>query len=195
MRKVAIVIAVTLILVIAAAVIFAATFDINSYHRTIQSQLEERLGRPVTLGAMRLNLFPVRFSVKDLAIADDRSFNPDAPFLKAQQLDVSVKLLPLLHNQIEVDSLTLQRPVIDVIKNEAGKWNTATLGRLENAPMQKQQPEANQPAPRPSPSSAAGQEVTLSELAIRDGQVSILDKQKSKKPSLYDHIDITLTNF
>src|SRR5215831_1659331 len=194
MRKILIVIGIIL-LVIAAVVIFAATFDVNSYRQIVQSQLEKRLGRPVTLGAMRLSFFPVRFSAKDLAIGDDPRFNPDAPFLKAQQLDVSVKLLPLLHKQIEVDSLTLQRPVIDLIKNEAGKWNTASLGRLENAPMQKQQPEANQPAPRPSPASAAGQEVTLSELAIRDGQVSILDKQKSKMPSLYDHIDITLTNF
>src|SRR5215831_4171467 len=160
MRKIAIVIGITLILVIAAAVIFAATFNVNTYRGTIQSQLEKRLGRTVTLGAMRLNLFPIRFSAKDLAIADDPSFNPDAPFLKAQQLDVSVKLLPLLHNQIEVDSLTLQRPVIDLIKNEAGKWNTASLGRLENA----QQAGSNQPAPRPSPASAAGQEVTLSEL-------------------------------
>src|SRR5215471_4838745 len=195
MRKIAIVIGITLILVIAAAVIFAATFNVNTYRGTIQSQLEKRLGRTVTLGAMRLSLFPIRFSAKDLAIADDPSFNPDAPFLKAQQLDVSVKLLPLLHNQIEVDSLALQRPVIDLIKNEAGKWNTASLGRPENAPLQKQQPESNQPAPRPSPASAAGQEVTLSELAIRDGQVSILDKQKSKMPSLYDHIDITLKDF
>src|SRR5215469_462965 len=195
MRKIAIVIGITLILVIAAAVIFAATFDINSYHRTIQSQLEERLGRPVTLGAMRLSLFPIRFSAKDLVIADDPSFNPDAPFLKVQQLDVSVKLLPLLHKQIEVDSLTLQRPTIDLIKNQAGRWNTASLGHPENAPVQKQQAESNQPAPHPSPASTAGQEVTLSELAIRDGQVSILDKQKSKMPSLYDHIDITLTDF
>src|SRR6202030_4396976 len=28
-----------------------------------------------------------------------------------------------------------------------------------------------------------------------DGQVSILDQQKSKTPSLYDHIDITLKDF
>lgn len=199
MRKVFIIIGVIVVLLIAAAMIFAATFDVNSYHQAIQSQFEKRLGRPVTLGTMRLRLFPIRFAAKDLAIGDDPRFNPDAPFLKAQQLDVSVKLLPLLHKQIEVDSLTLQRPSIDLIKNEAGAWNTASLGHPESATKpeaeaQKQQAEPKQPAPRPSPASA-GHEFTLSKLAIRDGQVSILDKQKSKTPSLYDHIDITLTDF
>jgi len=200
MRKVFIIIGVIVVLLIVAAAIFAATFDVNSYHQTIQSQLEKRLGRPVTLGTMRLRLFPVRFTAKDLVIGDDPRFNQDAPFLKAQQLDVSVKLLPLLHEQIEVDSLTLQRPSIDLIKNEAGAWNTASLGHPESATKpeaqaQKPQPEPKQPAPRPSPASAAGEEFTLSKLAIRDGQVSILDKQKSMRPSLYDHIDITLTDF
>ena len=196
MRRIGIVIGIIFILVFAAAVIFVATFDVNSYRQTIQSQLQKRLGRPVTLGEMRMKFFPLRFNAKDLAIGEDPSFSPAGPFLKAQQLDVSVKLLPLLYRQIQVDSLTLQRPSIDLIKNEAGTWNTASLGRPENAPAQKPQAESKRPAPSNSPeASAAGEEVTLRELAIRDGQVSVLDKQKSKTPSLYDHIDITLSDF
>ena len=196
MRKIGIVIGIIFILVFAAAVIFVATFDVNSYRQTIQSQLQKRLGRTVTLGEMRMKFFPLRFSAKDLAIGEDPSFNPDGPFLKAQQLDVSVELLPLLYRQIQVTSLTLQRPSIDLIKSEAGTWNTASLGRPENAPAQKPHAESKQPAPSSSPqASAAGEEVTLSELKIRDGQVSILDKRKSKAPSLYDHIDITLSDF
>src|SRR5262249_10862868 len=184
-RKLGIVIGITFLFVIVAAVVFATTFDVNAYRRTIQSQLEKRLGRPVTLGEMRLRLFPGRFAAKDLAIADDPSFNPRAPFLKAQHLDISVKLLPLLHKQIDVNSLTLERPSIDLIKNDAGTWNTASLGQSENARSAMAPASSSQP-------SAGEQPVRLSELMIRDGQVSILDKQKSRTPSLYDHIDITL---
>jgi hypothetical protein len=32
-------------------------------------------------------------------------------------------------------------------------------------------------------------------LTIVDGQVSVVDQQKSNTPSLYDHIDVTLKNF
>lgn len=182
MRKIGIIIGVIAIIVV-AALVFAVTLDVNSYHQTIQSQLQKRLGRPVTLGEMRLRIFPLRFSAKNLAIADDPSFSPDAAFLKAQQLDVSVKLLPLLHKGIEINSLTLHRPDINLIKSEAGAWNVASLG-------------PKQPAPAGSPqTSAVAEEFSLSELTLRDGQISILDKQKSRTPSLYDHIDITLKDF
>src|SRR5262249_5914518 len=155
MRKIAIALGTILILLIAVAAVFATTFDINTYRRAIQSPLEKRLGRPVTLGEMRLRLFPIRFSAKELTIGDDPRFNLDAPFLKAQQLDISVKLLPLLHKQLEVDSLTLERPSIDLIKNEAGMWNTASLGRPETVAAQKPQAESAQPGPTTAPPSSS----------------------------------------
>jgi hypothetical protein len=35
----------------------------------------------------------------------------------------------------------------------------------------------------------------LGKLTIQDGQISLLDQQQGKTPSVYDHIDLTLTNF
>ena len=99
-----------IVIVVAGLLIFVATFDVNKYHGTIQSELEKRLGRPVILGDMHLSVFPPRFRVQNLAIADDPRFSPEAPFVKAQELDVSVKLLPLWHKQVEINSLNLRRP-------------------------------------------------------------------------------------
>jgi AsmA protein len=127
-RKTLIAIGAIVFVIVSAAAIFVATFDVNKYRGTIQSELQKRLGRPVDLGDMHLKLFPPRFGVNDLAIADDPRFSPDAPFVKAKELDVSIKLLPLLHKQIEIDSLTLQRPNVNLIKNQAGQWNFASIG-------------------------------------------------------------------
>src|SRR5437588_6704760 len=107
MRKVAIVIGIIILIIIVAAVVFAATFDVNKYRGTIQAQLEKRLGRQVTLGEMSLKIFPPRFGVQNPAISDDPGFSADAPFVKAQELDVSVQWMPLLHKEIEIDSLDL----------------------------------------------------------------------------------------
>jgi AsmA protein len=181
MRRLLIGVGVFIVVVVAALLVFAATFNVNKYHDTIQSELEKHLGRTTTLGNMHLSLFPPRFRVQDPAIADDPHFSPDAPFVKAQELDVSVKLMPLLHKQLEINSLILQRPSVNLIKNSAGVWNFASLGQ-----------EKNQPNPAQPPSQ---QQFSLGELSISDGQVSILDQQKSKTPSLYDHIDITLKDF
>src|SRR5215813_14142544 len=115
MRK--FVVAVSLILLLGASVaVFVATFDVNRYRTTIQSKLEKRLGRSVKLGEMHFGFFPPRFRVQNPAIADDPRFSPDAPFVKAKEMGVSFKLLPLLHKHIEISSLMLERPSVNLIK-------------------------------------------------------------------------------
>jgi AsmA protein len=204
MRRLGIIAAVIFLVVVVAVAIFAATFDVNKYRGTIQSQLEKRLGRPVLLGDMGLSLFPPRFRVQNLAIADDTRFSPDAPFIRAQELDVSVKLLPLLHRQFEIDSLSLQRPIVNLIKNSAGVWNFASLGHpaeTSNTQPRAQAPQQTVPPNQPAspaqqpPQPSAEQQFSLGKLTIQDGQISLLDQQQSKSPTLYDHIDLTLTNF
>ena len=107
MRKIALIVGIFVLFIVVAAVIFAATFNINQYNGQIQSALETQLGRQVSLGNMRLGIFPPRFEVENVSVADDPGFNAPKPFVEAQRLDVSVKLLPLLHKEVEVDSLLL----------------------------------------------------------------------------------------
>src|SRR5882757_6315114 len=184
MRRLGIIAGAIFLIVVVAVVIFAATFDVNRYRGTIQAQLEKRLGRPVVLGDMGLKLFPPRFRVQNLAIADDPRFSSDAPFVKAQELDVSVKLLPLLHKQVEIDSLSLQRPNVVLIKNSAGVWNFASLGHPSDT---NNTPPGNQPPPQTTSPNvppattqeppSTEQEFSLGKLTIQDGQISLLDQQ------------------
>ena len=178
MRKVGIVFGILVVVVIIGVAIFAATFDVNRYRGRIQSELEQRLGRKVTLGQMHLSLLPPRFQVQSIAIAEDPKFPNPKPFVQADQLDVSVKLMPLFSKSIEIDSLKLQRPTVELVKNQLGVWNFASVG-------------AN--APQATPGSKS--EFSLSELAIQDGLVAITDLQKKQPRTVYDHIDGTLNDF
>jgi AsmA protein len=178
MRKVGIVFGILVVVVIIGVAIFAATFDVNRYRGRIQSELEQRLGRKVTLGQMHLSLLPPRFQVQSIAIAEDPKFPNPKPFVQADQLDVSVKLMPLLSKSIEIDSLKLQRPTVELVKNQLGVWNFASLGG--NAPTQ---------------ASGSKSQFSLSELAIQDGLVAITDLQKRQPRTVYDHIDGTLNDF
>jgi len=200
MRGIGIVVTIVILVIVVAVAIFAATFNVNQYRGTIQSQLQKRLGRPVLLGNMSLSFFPPRFRARNIVIADDPRFSPAAPFIKAQLVDVSVQLLPLLHKQVEIDSLSLERPSINLIKNSSGEWNFASLGQAPETI--RIQPGGRPPRPSPSPNqpvqpqkSSAEQQFSLANLIIQDGQISLLDQQQSKAPALYDHIDVTLTNF
>ena len=177
MRNVGIAIAVIVVVIIAAVAVFAATFDVNRYRSTIQADLTKTVGRDVSLGEMHLNLFPPRFVVRDVTIADDPTFETHRPFVQAQELDVSIKLLPLLRKSVEIDSLYLQRPAVELIKNSRGTWNFASLGGASKEP------------------SSTRETFSLSKLVIQDGQVATTDEQARQPRSVYDHIDVTLRDF
>jgi uncharacterized protein involved in outer membrane biogenesis len=200
MRKLGIVILVILILVIAAALIVPRFIDINRYRPQIQAQLEKRLGRPVTLGEMNLGLFPPRFRVNNVSISEDPQFNTGKPFATAQQLSVAVKLWPLLHKQVDVQSLRLDRPQVELVRNPQGVWNYGSLGKAPStgqpqpAPSGKPSPE-KQPPQAPQPQTGPGEQLSLAKLVMMDGQVAVTDEQKRQPRAVYDHIDLTLTDF
>src|ERR1051325_323596 len=133
MRKLGIAIAVIVVLLIAAALIVPRLIDVNQYHSQIQSQLEKRLGRQVTLGKMGLRLFPPAFDVESPTIAEDPLFATNRPFATADKLSVSVEFWPLLHKKLEVKSLELVHPHIELVRNAQGVWNFATLGQIGRA--------------------------------------------------------------
>ncbi len=181
MRRFLIVIGSIVAFLAICAVIFVATFNVNRYRGTIQTQLEQHLARKVTLGDMHLKLFPPSFTVQDLSIADDPAFAADKPFVATQQLNVSVKLFPLLKGDVEINSLELQRPTVELIKNEQGVWNVSSIGQTS-------------PATPPS-SAGSSYQVSLAKLAITDGQVALTDLQAKKPRAVYDHIDASLLDF
>jgi AsmA protein len=197
-RKVAIVVGIVIAVIVIAVGILFATFNPNDYRATIQTKLEQQLNRKVSLGNMSLGLFPLRFKVADLSISEDPRFSSNSPFLKTQELSVSVKLLPLLSKSVEVDSLSLERPSVELIKNAQGAWNFASLGeKPPAAPAPSTAPKTSPPptSSTPASSSSSEQQFSLGELAINDGQVAVTDIQDHRPRTVYDHIDVKLTDF
>src|SRR5712671_5196043 len=208
MRKLGIVIGVIVVLLVAAALIVPHLIDVNQYHGQIQSQLEKRLGRNVTLGKMGLRLFPPAFDVENTTIAEDPRFASGRPFATADKLAVSVKFWPLLRKQLEVNSLELVHPHIELVRNAQGVWNFATLGQESKptagqktsepakapAPTTTTGPGAQPPSTQPATKQPAGQ-LTLANLFINDGQVAITDLQKHQSRAVYDHIDLNVNDF
>lgn len=201
MRKVLIAVVVLIILVIAAVLALPHIIDVNQYRGQIQAELQKRLNRPVQLGNMDLSVIPLAVRVDNVSIGDDPNFHSNTAFAQVQRLDVHVKLFPLLAKNIEVSSLSLQRPKIELIRNASGVWNFASLGHNSNAPQANQvppsQPAQQQQPTQPSPASEAASQggFELSELQIADGQIAVTDYQKHQSRAVYDHIDLTLKDY
>ena len=203
MRKLGIAIVVLLVLVVVAALAAPYLLDVNRYRGRIQSELEQRMGRPVSLGEMRLSVLPLAFRVNNPIIGEDKNFDSGKPFAQAEELRVSAQLWPLLHGEIEVNSLELKRPRIELIRSRQGVWNFSSLGQQQTAHSQTPsqpsgKPQAGKPqpgAPQPQPQQTAKKPLTLKDLKISDGQVAMTDQQKALPRTVYDHIDVRLVDF
>jgi uncharacterized protein involved in outer membrane biogenesis len=182
MRKIGVILGIVFALLVVAMAAVWVLANPNRHRDLIQTQLENQLGRKVTLGEMSLGLLPLRFQVKDPVIAEDPGLNQPQPFIRAEQLSVMVDLFPLLSGNVRVKSIELRRPAVQLIRSKQGVWNFATLGSKSAA--------ASTTATQPSP----GKTVSLDNLAITDGQVDITDQQRGSK-SEYNHIDLTLTGY
>jgi uncharacterized protein involved in outer membrane biogenesis len=191
MRKLLILIGVIVVIVVAVLLALPHLVDVNKYRGRVQSQLQQRLNRPVQLGQMSLGVFPIRVEVSNVVIGDDPSFRSNLPFAQVGKLDVSVKLFPLIAGNVEVDSLEMKQAKIELIRNAQGVWNFSTAGTAPAAA-----PSAQPPAKQPAPSAPAEQkQFTLGELKIADGQIAITDYQKHQARAVYDHIDVSLKDY
>jgi uncharacterized protein involved in outer membrane biogenesis len=194
MRKLAI--AVVIVFIIVVVVALTHLIEVSQYRGQIQTELQQRLNRPVQLGVLSLGVFPLRVEASNVVIGEDPSFHSNVPFAEVAQLDVSIKLLPLLAKNIEVESLELKHPRIELIRNAQGVWNFSTVASApvppSNTTAKPQQPGSTAPAQQPS---SEGGGFTLGALKITDGQIAVTDNQKHQSRAVYDHIDVTLANY
>ena len=105
MRKLGIAIVIVVVLIVVALLVVPSFINVNAYHDKIQAELQQKLGRSVSLGTMHLKLLPPKFRVDNVVIGEDPSFSSSRPFAQASELDVSVALLPLLAS-VTFESLT-----------------------------------------------------------------------------------------
>lgn len=108
-------------------------FNINTYRGQIASQIEQKLGRQITLGSLSLRLLPsVKITARDVSISDDQKFSQGA-FIKAQSAKFDIRLGSLLKGAPEVRGIELTEPEVTLIKEKTGEWNWNTLKPLQPA--------------------------------------------------------------
>jgi AsmA protein len=161
------------ILLFLAALAIPALVDVNRYRPQIEARLEEQLGRDISLGPMSLTLIPLAFRVQNAVIAESPEFPTGQPFARTDALYVQPKLWPLLRRDIQIDSLSLNRPSVELVRNKNGTWNFSTLATHKGD----------------------GQPVSIDGVKIDDGQVAVTDMKRNTPRTVYDHIDLLLRDF
>jgi uncharacterized protein involved in outer membrane biogenesis len=189
MKRTGIVLAIIAVVIIVALFAVPPLLDVNRYHGLVQAQLQKALGRPVTFGAMRLSLTPPSLRLDNLMVGEDPAFGSGA-FASAESVTAAVRLWPLLRGNVQVESLKLEEPKLQIVRSAQGKWNVASLGQAAAKLPPVSAPAGKQP---PAPAAAPGG-IALSDLNITAGQVTLVD-QKTRSRGVYDNIDLSLHGY
>ena len=165
--------AAVVVLLLGTALMLLSHLDINRYRDQVQAALAERLHRPVSIGDMHVSLRPMAIRVDNGVIGEDPAFRTGRPFARAEELYVSVSALALMRGRIELRSLELRRPSIELARNAAGVWNFTSLG-----------------------SDGRTEGLVLQHVAISSGEVALTDlATPDVRRVVYQNIDLALDDY
>ncbi len=125
-------VAVAIVLVLLVLVLLSLPFllDLNRYRDQYLPILEQALHRTVEVQDVRLTFYPtLGVQLREVAIGDDPVFS-STPFLLFPSVQVAVQWKPLLQRRIEVKSVVIESPVVQVVRSEKGDFNFSTMGRV-----------------------------------------------------------------
>jgi AsmA protein len=175
-------IAIALVVLIAAVIALPFIIDVNQFRPQIESKLSNALGRQVKAGNLKLSLLSGSVAVGDLSISDDPSFSR-SPFVTAKSLQVGVELKPLiLSKAVRITGISLQNPSITLIRSASGLWNFSNLGNGEAS------------AERKNSAGFSGSDVSIKELKITGGRVTMIRAGAGGKASVYDDVSAAVRN-
>ena len=167
-----------LILVIAAVAIFAATFEPNRYKGEIERLAKEKTGRTLSIkGDIKLAFWPsLGADVAGVSLTEKGS---SQEFVAFDSVHASVKLMPLLHGQYQVDAVKLTGAKARIVKLKDGKFNFSDLaeGSAEKPAEAKKAPE---------PSAGKPVEFDISSVSIERASIQYIDQLAGQEYAIED---------
>ena len=116
------VVAIGLLVVLAVALLFIV--DPNDYKGQIASKVEEKTGRTLSIeGDMALSVFPwLGLEIGRTQLSNAEGFG-DEPMARMDSVQVRVKLLPLLRNDLQMDTVRLNGLRLNLARSTDGSTN------------------------------------------------------------------------
>ncbi|HEU5411043.1 MAG TPA: AsmA family protein [Candidatus Acidoferrales bacterium] len=116
-----------LLVVIAAFLLvdlsISAAFELGWLHRTLTSRLEAAFGRPIEVSNYSFSLFEgPRIEANYITVGEDPRFGSEY-FLRADQVAAGLRWSALLRGKLEVGSLFISNPSLNLVRLPDGEWN------------------------------------------------------------------------
>ncbi|MGH7198183.1 MAG: AsmA family protein [Candidatus Omnitrophota bacterium] len=165
MKKFLLILFVLAALAAAGIAIFVATFDVNRFRPDLVKVLETSLGSPVEIGRIRLGWGGGGITAHVNGISIFRSEKEkDKPAAYLDRASVTLQLLPLLDKKIEIASILLKRPLINVFRDADGSVRVDGIS-----------PKAAEPGAAAPEKTAAAVSFLIGQVKIEDAEIGYYD--------------------
>jgi uncharacterized protein involved in outer membrane biogenesis len=99
-----------------------ALIKMDRYRPQVISYLQEKTGKQVEIGRLRLTFFPLSIQIDNFGVKNPPSFPPGYIF-KAARIDAVFNVGALLRRQVAIKSLVVEDPVLNMTSDPDGPWN------------------------------------------------------------------------
>lgn len=114
-------------LCVAVTVLFLVRLPAAPLRQKVLRSIASALGRNVDAASLHLRFLPrPGFELQDLVIHDDPAFGAE-PLLRAPEVTAWLQVAALLRGRIEIASLSLSEPSLNLARNASGSLNIADL--------------------------------------------------------------------
>lgn len=194
MKKLLLALAAVIVIVIVAALVAPFLIPTDTYKNKLIALVKQSTGRDLTIsGPVKLSFLPqLQIEASDVALANAPGAH-DPQMLQLKQLQITLRLLPLISGRVELGRFVLDHPVIslEVMRDGRPNWafSTPQPAPRAAAPAAPPAPAApSAPAPAASGGASAG---SLSGLSLEDvrlvsGKISYLDDRTGKSQTVDD---------
>src|SRR5882724_5335815 len=170
-------IVVAVLIVAILALVGAGIYFTNRYLQTpafkeeVLKAARTALGTDVSIDSFQASLFS-GVELRGVTIGNPAGFAGN--LITADAFVLHYRLLPLLSRRVEIEQLSLDKPVITLSQNDKNEWNYESIGAKGSAtnpaPAEiKPAPAAPRPATSTKPEAVAPLDIVLSKLAITQG--------------------------
>jgi len=137
--KILIYLTISVVLLVVVAVVAVSVFvDPNDYRDQIAEVVHDKTGRTLDIkGDLSLSVFPwIGLSIGESTLSNAKGFG-DQPFARFDEIDIKIKLMPLLSSEVEMDTITLDGVKVNLAKNKKGVSNWDDLSKGAKKPEEK----------------------------------------------------------
>ena len=177
------------LLLIVGAIVFIATFDANEYKPLISEQVKQQTGREFTLGDIKPSVFPwLGLELQQISLSNAQGFKADK-MLQIERVDVRVEFMPLLKQELRVDTLRIHGLALELEKNNKGRMNwDDILEKQAKADTTTTQSSATQDAQASADDKASSDPLAallINGVEIKDADINWRDETSGQTVSLH----------